>query len=82
MNLAGVERVIELEQVVSEMEGQLDMALERLERVKERLAEEVEAVHRSYRREIVPYVRNVDIVLAEEVTPAKGFRIPIRRGKK
>ncbi len=82
MNLAGVERVFELEQVVIEMRGQLELASEEIERMKKRYAREIEAVHRSYRREIVPYERHVDIVLAEEAAPPKGFRIQIKRGKK
>ena len=82
MNLAGVERVFELEQVVIEMRGRLDLASEEIEKMKKRLALEVEAVHRSYRREIVPYVRNVDIVPVEQAAPPKGFRISIKRGKK
>jgi MerR family transcriptional regulator/heat shock protein HspR len=66
MNLAGVEKVFELEgeldRRVRELERELErtrrraQALElRAERLQQELAEEVERVRRSYRRELVPY---------------------------
>ena len=54
LNLAGVERVLEMEQ---QLEG-LQRRLERLQTDMDRLAaqarDELEAVHRSYRKELVP----------------------------
>jgi MerR family transcriptional regulator, heat shock protein HspR len=48
MNLAGVERVLRLEQMMGEMQQQLDaMEGEMVQRINE--------VHRSYKRELVPW---------------------------
>ena len=56
LNLAGVERVLELEQQVEAMNAQIeDLELQAL-RTKVALAEELEAVRRSFRAELsVPY---------------------------
>ncbi len=71
LNLAGVERVLELE-------GQLERARRRvrsLEREAERaagvLAEQLERVRRSFRAELVPYRSpNTDLVRAADVRPS------------
>jgi len=66
MNLAGVEKVFELEQELERRVRELERELERsrrreqalelqAERLRRELAEEVERVRRSYRREMVPY---------------------------
>jgi MerR family transcriptional regulator/heat shock protein HspR len=48
LNLAGVERVLELE-------DEVDRLRRRLEQLQKRLHDEVQEVHRSYRRELVLY---------------------------
>jgi MerR family transcriptional regulator, heat shock protein HspR len=55
LNLAGVERVLELEGAMAEMRAQLEELRRESERMRRRMFEEVEAVHRSYRRELVPW---------------------------
>ena len=75
MNLAGVERVFELEQQLAAMTAKV----RRLEKRAGQLAQEVErleALRRELRAEIVPYVRGGAIVPAA-ARPA--FRIPVRR---
>jgi MerR family transcriptional regulator/heat shock protein HspR len=77
MNLAGVERVFELEQQLTAMTAKV----RRLEKRATELAGEVarlEELRRSLRAEIVPYVRGGAIV---PVRPAQqqGFRIPVER---
>jgi MerR family transcriptional regulator, heat shock protein HspR len=64
LNLAGVERVLELEQ-------QLERATRRLQELENRSAEmraemerEIEAVRRSFRAELVPYRGTTDLVPA------------------
>jgi MerR family transcriptional regulator, heat shock protein HspR len=71
MNLAGVERVLELE-------GQLAAATARLEELERRSAEmraemerEVEAVRRSFRAELVHQRHSTDIALARDVAPQR-----------
>lgn len=77
MNLAGVERVFELQEVIEDMEVRMEESKRQLEQMRQRLHDEIEAVHRSYRREIVIYnPHGTDVVKASDV-PAKSFQIPI-----
>ncbi|MDQ3893759.1 MAG: helix-turn-helix transcriptional regulator [Actinomycetota bacterium] len=48
LNLAGVERVLELEDELRRVKA-------RLERMERRMQEEIERVHKQYRRDLVPY---------------------------
>jgi MerR family transcriptional regulator, heat shock protein HspR len=76
MNLAGVERVFELEQQLSAMSAKV----RRLEKRAGELAREVERLEelrRSLRAEIVPYVRGGALVRATPAQPR--FRIPVER---
>ncbi len=73
MNLAGVERVFELEEQLMAMTAKL----RRLERRAGELAAEVERLEelrRSLRAEIVPYVRGGALVRTQP-----SFRIPVER---
>ena len=70
LNLAGVERVFELEE-------QLDRATRRLEALERRSREmraemeaEVERVRRSFRAELVPYTASTDLVRVRDTAPA------------
>ena len=76
MNLAGVERVFELEEQLRATTAKV----RRLEKRAAELAREVERLEelrRSLRAEIVPYVRGGAIVRAGDVQPR--FRIPVER---
>ena len=55
MNLAGVQRVFELEQEVARMHRRLRGLEAQAERAQEELREELDRVRRSFRNEIVPY---------------------------
>jgi len=82
LNLAGVERVLELEK-------QLERASRRLEQLERRSAEmraeleaEMERIRASFRAEIVPYrPPATDVVRARPLQPPRdaGRRIPIER---
>ena len=68
MNLAGVERVLELEE-------QLERATRRLEALERRSAEmraemeaEIERVRKSFKAELVPY-KKTDLIRADDVRP-------------
>ena len=77
MNLAGVERVFELEQQLSAMTAKV----RRLEKRAAVLAQEVErleALRRELRAEIVPYVRGGALVRQPQ-RPPQRFRIPVER---
>lgn len=83
MNLAGVERVFELEDELEAMSAKLEATtakVRRLERRARELAEEVrrlEDLRRSLRAEIVPYAGGGALVPAREQAPR--FRIPVER---
>jgi MerR family transcriptional regulator/heat shock protein HspR len=55
MNLAGVERVFELEAEIARMQRRLRSLERQTELVREELVAEVERVRRSYKAELVPY---------------------------
>ncbi len=71
LNLAGVERVLELEE-------QLERASRRLEALERRSAEmraemeaEIERVRKSFRAEIVPYKGTTDLIRADDARPPR-----------
>lgn len=55
MNLAGVEKVFELEEQIGRMERRIRGLERQAERMQVELARELERVRRSYRAELVPY---------------------------
>ena len=73
LNLAGVERVLELETEVDEMHARIeDLELQALH-AQVRLAEELEEVRKSFRAELaVPY-RGGELVRASDVRPPLPF---------
>lgn len=64
LNLAGVERVLELEQQVEELASEVRLLHERMVELARETREEVERVHRSYRRELVPFSRGELVIHA------------------
>jgi len=58
MNLAGVEKVFELEQELDKMRGRMEKLQAETDKLEERMAEEIENVKRQFRAEIVPYQPN------------------------
>jgi MerR family transcriptional regulator/heat shock protein HspR len=73
MNLAGVERVFELEQELERVRRRL----RNLERAQIEMAAEIERVRRSVKRELVLYEPPSQALLPRDRRP--GVRIPIRR---
>ena len=71
LNLAGVERVLELEQAMIEMRAQLEELRRESERVRERMLAEVEAVHRSYKRELVRWQPPGEMLAIRHTRPFK-----------
>ena len=78
MNLAGVERVFELEQEVERMRRRLRNLERHAQRVQEELLEELERVRRSFKFELVPYEPPSQALLPRK-GHERGVRIPIRR---
>jgi MerR family transcriptional regulator, heat shock protein HspR len=74
MNLAGVERVFELEDQLERMAKQVDALERRAEKIREDMEEELEQVRRSFRAELVPYAKSGELVRTKDL---ERFRIPI-----
>jgi len=55
LNLAGVERVLQMEEELATLRRRLEELEREMERLAARAREELEAVHRSYRKELVPF---------------------------
>ena len=55
MNLAGVERVFELEGELEQMRRRMDRLERRADHMRRQFEDEVDRVRRSFRRELVPY---------------------------
>ena len=55
MNLAGVEKVFELEGELDQMRRRMDRLERRADQMRKELEAEVERVRRSFKRELVPY---------------------------
>ena len=54
LNLAGVERVLEMEEQLESLQRRLDELQADMDRLAAQARDELEAVHRSYRKELVP----------------------------
>ena len=77
MNLAGVERVFELEGELERMGRRIEEMEQRATELREQMATEVERVRAQFRAEIVPYRAP-----GEALVPARrgrGVRVPIER---
>src|SRR5947209_10705447 len=80
MNLAGVERVFELEDQIERMTQRMEALERRAQQIEEEMAAEVERVRREFRAEIVPY-RPPE----EALIPVKDLRrmsIPVTRRRR
>src|SRR3981081_4130411 len=78
LNLAGVERVLRLEQEIEQMHVHIEEIELQALQAQVRLAEELEEVRRSFRAELVPY-RAGELVRASDVR--SPFRPPPRGGR-
>jgi MerR family transcriptional regulator/heat shock protein HspR len=78
LNLAGVERVLSLESEIDAMQQRIEqIELEALQ-AQVRLAEELEAVRRSFRAELVPYRGGTEIVRAADARSPFENKTPKR----
>ena len=75
MNLAGVERVFELEDELARMTRRMAAMEAEAERVRAQMETEIERVRRSFRAELVPYRPPGDALIPAK--DLKTFRIPI-----
>jgi MerR family transcriptional regulator/heat shock protein HspR len=78
MNLAGVERVLALEKLMEGMSRQLEQMREQAADMEREMLEQIEAVHRSYKRELVRWEPPGEVL---RMSDAEAFTIPIQRGR-
>ena len=67
LNLAGVERVLEMEERLADMQERLERLQADMAQLAAQAQEELEAVHRSYRKELIPLnsPREVAVVIRQ-----------------
>ncbi len=78
MNLAGVERVFELEEEMDRMRRRMRNLERHAQRVQEELHKELERVRRSFKYELVPYEPPSQALMPRK-PGERGVRIPVRR---
>jgi MerR family transcriptional regulator/heat shock protein HspR len=78
MNLAGVERVFQLEQEMAHMQERMRRIEREAERMEREMRDEVERIRRSFRFELVPYEPPGSALVPRDL---EGVRIPIRRAR-
>jgi MerR family transcriptional regulator/heat shock protein HspR len=71
LNLAGVERVLELEEQLERASRRLETLERRSAEMRKEMEDELERVRKSFRAEIVPYGSSTDLIRAEEVRPPR-----------
>src|SRR5947207_15362274 len=76
MNLAGVERVFQLEDELDRMRRRMQRLEQQAQRLQREMSEEIERVRRSFRRELVLYEPPEKSLLRSQRT---ATQIPIRR---
>ena len=76
MNLAGVERVFELEQEMERLTERVRRLQREAERMERQMLEEIERVRRSFRFELVPYQPPEKALVPRG---QRGVQIPIKR---
>src|SRR5215212_6223070 len=79
MNLAGVEKVFELEQEIERMRRRMRSLEKQAEKLEVAMAEEIDRVKRSFKRELVPYEKPGQALVPARALRGDGIRIPISR---
>src|SRR5690242_5459901 len=69
VNLAGIKRIIELEQLVDELQTRVDELVAELAAVHDAAEQAAAMVHRSYRRDLVPVDRRHHVVVWHPAPP-------------
>jgi MerR family transcriptional regulator, heat shock protein HspR len=77
MNLAGVERVFELEEEIERMRRRMRQLEKEADRVQQQLADELEKVKKSFKRELVRYEPPGNALVPARAM--KAVRVPVSR---
>jgi MerR family transcriptional regulator, heat shock protein HspR len=81
LNLAGVERVLELEQVMDTMQSELDRMRSQAEELEREMLQRIQEIHRSYKRELVRWQPPGEMLRAKDLKPPVRVRVE-RRGRR
>jgi MerR family transcriptional regulator/heat shock protein HspR len=79
MNLAGVERVFELEDELDRMRRRMRSLERQAEKLEQEMVSELDRVKRSFKRELVPYQAPGSALVPVAKRDGKGVRIPVQR---
>jgi MerR family transcriptional regulator/heat shock protein HspR len=79
MNLAGVEKVFELEQEIDRMRRRMQSLERQAVKLEQAMAEELDKVRRSFKYELVPYEAPGSALVPTKELRGAGIRIPISR---
>src|SRR4051794_19019145 len=79
MNLAGVEKVFELERELARMRRRMRNFQRHADRVQQELEQEIERVRRSFKRELVPYEPPEMALLPRQRSGERTVRVRIER---
>jgi MerR family transcriptional regulator/heat shock protein HspR len=79
MNLAGVEKVFELEQEIERMRRRMRALERQAEQLEQEMVAELDRVRRSFKRELVPYEAPGTALVPAKALRGDGVRIPIAR---
>ena len=71
LNLAGVERVLALEEARDAMQVELDRIREQAERLEHEMLARIQEVHRSYKRELVPWQPPGQMLRSKDFKPVR-----------
>jgi MerR family transcriptional regulator, heat shock protein HspR len=82
MNLAGVEKVFELEEQMQRMRKRMQELERESERLQQELVDELEKVRRSFKRELVPYEPPGSALIPVEKRRGGRVRIPVERPRR
>src|ERR671938_872653 len=77
LNLAGVERVLALEEKLERATRRLEALERRSREMREEMEAEIERVRQSFKAELVPYRASTDIVRARDAAPPPRHRIRV-----
>jgi MerR family transcriptional regulator, heat shock protein HspR len=69
LNLAGVERVLTLEQTMESLQDQLVTLREQAAEMERQMLDQIEAVHRSYKRELVRWQPPGEVLKPKDASP-------------
>ena len=79
MNLAGVEKVFELEEEIDKMRRRMRSLERQAEKLEQEMADELDKVKRSFKYELVPYEAPGQALVPAGKRRKDGIRIPVQR---